>query len=287
MGPVDAPELLDLFDRLVAETALALADLEDWGPSGERPSQYRHDVVADDIIVGGLRAAGLGVLSEESGSTGEHQVTVVVDPVDGSTNGSRGLPWFAASLCAVDAAGPLAALVVNLGTGLRYRAVRGGGARRDHSPIRVDRTTRVSPSAISAPAALAPPPDGIELGASFELAEPIRAGSCRDLGDAIVGFSGLPPSHGGWRQFRAMGAAALDLCAVADGTLDGYVDVDRAHGVWDYLGALLVCREAGAAIVDADGDDLVVLDHAARRAPVAGATPTLTEQLVAMAAGWS
>lgn len=282
MGPVDAPDLLDLFDRLVAKSALALGDLEDWGPSGQRQSQYRHDVVADDIIVGGLREAGLGVLSEESGLTGADEVIVVVDPVDGSTNGSRGLPWYAASLCAVDDQGPLAALVVNLATGDRYRAIRGGGARSDRSPIRVAR-----PTAESGSVDRDGPPDRVDAGRPFAASAPIGPRGCRDLGDAIVGFSGLPPGHGGWRQFRALGAAALDLCAVADGTLDGYVDVDRAHGVWDYLGALLVCREAGATIVDAVGEELVVLDHGARRAPVAAATPELAEQLLAMVTTWS
>jgi len=89
------------------------------------------------------------------------------------------------------------------------------------------------------------------------------------------------------RKFRFAVNAALDLCAVADGTLDGYVDVDRAHGVWDYLGALLVCQEAGVTIVDAVGEELVVLDHGARRAPVAAATPELAEQLLAMVTTWS
>ncbi|MCB1005503.1 MAG: hypothetical protein KDB35_15070, partial [Acidimicrobiales bacterium] len=184
------------------------------------------------------------VLSEESGRTGpDDGVVVVVDPVDGSTNASRQLPWYATSLCAVDADGPRASLVRNLVTGRTYEAVRGGGAVVD--------------GASAAPTA------------------------CTNLGEAIVGLSGLPPRHLGWRQFRAMGAVALDLCAVADGTLDGFVDCSPdAHGVWDYLGALLVCREAGVPVVDAMGRELVVLDHRARRTPVAAATAPLLDELV-------
>ena len=66
-----------------------------------------------------------------------------------------------------------------------------------------------------------------------------------------------------WRQFRALGSAALALCDVAAGHLDGYLDghADQ-HAPWDYLGALLVCQEAGALVVDADGRDLVELDAA-------------------------
>ena len=91
-----------------------------------------------------------------------------------------------------------------------------------------------------------------------------------------MGVSGLPAENPGWAQFRCLGAAALDLCAVADGTLDGYLDcVTDAHGVWDYLAAVLVCAEAGVEVVDAEGRDLCVLDRSARRTPVAGVARSL------------
>lgn len=245
---MDRYRLLELFDEMVADVADALSDLEDWGPSGMRPTQYNHDVVADDIIVRRLVGEGFSVLSEESGLVGDGEVTVVVDPIDGSTNASRELPWYATSLCAVDVDGPVVAEVVNLATGDRFRAIRGEGVESDE----------------------------IEIGSS----------GCTTLSDAIIGFSGLPPSHGGWRQFRAYGAAALDLCAVATGTFDGYVDVDRAHGVWDYLGATLICWEAGVPVVDSRGENLVVLDHGAVRAPVAAATEELLQDLLAMEQRW-
>ena len=76
----------------------------------------------------------------------------------------------------------------------------------------------------------------------------------------MIALSGYPARPLGWNQFRALGAAALDLCAVACGMLDGYVDcLADAHGSWDYLGGMLVCHEAGAPVVDALGRDLVVL----------------------------
>lgn len=248
---MDRYEILALFDRLIADVADALSEVEDWGPSGLRPTQYNHDVVADEVLVSGLLEAGLSVLSEESGLVGGADsggVTVVVDPVDGSTNASRALPWYATSVCAVDGQGPLVAQVINLATGDRFRAIRGEGVECDE----------------------------FEIGST----------SCTELSDAIVAFSGLPPDHGGWRQFRVYGAAALDLCAVATGTFDGFVDLDGAHGVWDYLGALLVCREAGVPVVDRDGRDLVVLDHAERRGPIAAATPELLAELQALDRRW-
>lgn len=259
---VDRDRTLELFDRLADEVGEALEQLSDWGLSGDRPTQYRHDVIADDIILPSLLEEGFGVLSEESGLIGtERSEVVVVDPVDGSTNGSRGLPWYATSLCAVDEAGPVVALVANLATGERFRASRGEGFE-------------VRPAASSKSA------DGLYT-------EGVRRSVCSSLSEAIVGFSGLPPRHGGWAQFRAMGAAALDMCAVAVGQLDGFVDVDRAHGVWDYLGAALVCSEAGATVGEIGREDLLTFDVDARRGPVVAATVELHQALMAMIEDWS
>ncbi|HEV2069521.1 MAG TPA: inositol monophosphatase family protein [Acidimicrobiales bacterium] len=241
--------LLDTLVVAAERVRLVLSEIDDWLPGTERAGQYRIDVAADAVAVELLVDAGLGVLSEESGiHHPERAVTVVLDPVDGSTNASRGIPWYATSLCAVDAAGPRVALVVNQASGERFDAVRGGGARCDGRPVH---------------------PSG-----------------CEDLSDAIVCLSGYPSQRWGWRQFRALGAAALDLCCVADGRLDAFAGIaGDGLGPWDYLGALLVCEEAGAAVVDLGGRNLVVLDHEARRFPLAAANGALLAQLSAAAQG--
>ena len=116
--------------------AAALGGLDDWGPAGTRPGQYRSDIAADEAAVAILSDAGFGVLSEESGlHDAERPLLAVVDPLDGSTNAARGLPWFATSICVLDSDGPLAAVVVNQANGVRYDAIRAGGARRDGRPI--------------------------------------------------------------------------------------------------------------------------------------------------------
>jgi fructose-1,6-bisphosphatase/inositol monophosphatase family enzyme len=100
------------------------------------------------------------------------------------------------------------------------------------------------------------------------------------VGESIIGLNGLPPHPLGYRQSRVFGAVALDLCLVASGVLDGYVDcVENAHGAWDYLASAHICQEAGAVVHDLLGRDLVVLDHSARRTPVAAATPALLTTL--------
>ncbi|MBS1848016.1 MAG: inositol monophosphatase [Actinobacteria bacterium] len=232
-------EIADLVERAADAVVGALDGCADWGASGLRVGQYASDLVADAAAHAVLDEAGVGVLSEESGLVRPGaDVVVVIDPLDGSTNASRSVSWWATSVCAFDADGPVAAVVHDLVHGRRYRAVRGGGASCDGEAIA---------------------PSGV-----------------REPSEAMVGISGLPPRALGWRQFRALGAAALDLCAVADGRLDAYVDCSPdAHGVWDYAGAWLVCQEAGASVVDAHGRDLSVLDHSARRTPVAAATAQL------------
>jgi myo-inositol-1(or 4)-monophosphatase len=191
---MDDDLLAEVLDETADAVRAALGDLDDWGLAGTRAGQYRSDLAADAAALEVLGRARLGVLSEESGRhRPDAAVTVVVDPLDGSTNASRRIPWYATSLCAVDADGPQAALVVNLADGTRYAARRGGGATRDGRPIR---------------------PSGVAR-----------------MRDALVGLSGFPPRWLGWRQYRALGAAALDLCAVAEGLTDGYLDASwNAHG---------------------------------------------------------
>src|SRR5687768_9518291 len=129
MAGEDVLEVLSAAADVVAD---ALEAITDWSLVGSRVGQYALDLVADEPLCEVLFDAGFGVLSEESGLRfAERDVVVVADPVDGSTNASRRIPYFNTSLCAVDGDGPLAALVVNQATGERFEAVRGGGARRN------------------------------------------------------------------------------------------------------------------------------------------------------------
>jgi myo-inositol-1(or 4)-monophosphatase len=244
---VDDVRLLQILDEVVHAVRGALDDLDEWGPAGPagaHPGQYLLDVAADGAALPILHGAGLRVLSEESGVTGDDtsDLLAVIDPVDGSTNAYRGIPFFATSICILDSEGPLVGLVVNQATGARYAAVRGGGAERDGA--------KITPS------------------------------SCTELSSAIVGVSGFPGRHPGWAQFRAQGAAALEFCEVAEGVLDAYTLVGRSTLFgWDYLAGMLICTEAGATVGERDGADPVVRNDATRRPVVAG-TAALVKQLL-------
>jgi len=209
------------------------------GLSGDRVTQYHLDVVADEVARRVLGGAGYRVMSEESGVTGNGTFTVVVDPIDGSTNCDRGIPFFSTSLAVLRDHELIAALVMNQATGTVFEAEKGSGARRDGAPI--------TPSGQT------------------------------DIAHAIVGSSGYPSHHLGWAQNRSLGAASLEICLVADGSLDVYgVAQHSGLNVWDYLAGLLIIREAGAFDADYLGEELVTTDDVVRHPVFAGSRELLT-----------
>src|ERR1700683_909368 len=124
-----AEDLLTVLNSAADAVVQALASQRDWSLTDVGGNQDHHDTVADAAALAVLDAAGLGVFSEESGlHHPERSVLVVIDPVDGSTNASRGLPWWAISLCALDSTGPVAAVVASPRTDERFEAVTGQGA---------------------------------------------------------------------------------------------------------------------------------------------------------------
>ncbi len=212
------------------------------GLSGDRATQYHLDVAADHVARRVLGGAGFRVMSEESGVTGDGEFTIVVDPIDGSTNCDRGVPFYSTSLAVLRGDELVAALVMNQATGTVYEAEKGSGARRDGRAI--------TPSAQT------------------------------DMAHAIVGSSGYPAYNLGWWQNRSLGAASLEICLVADGSLDVYgVAQHSGLNVWDYLGGLLVVREAGGFEADYLGEELVTSDDVLRHPVFAGSQELLTLML--------
>ena len=238
-------DLLDVFDT----TARAIGDAVRAIPAEQRrdrttkPGQYFLDTVADAAAIECLRAAPVRIVSEESGL---HErpgagVTVVVDPIDGSTNCARGISYWCTSLCALDAEGAVAAVVLNHATGELTTATRGGGAFRDGVRLHAAQTTRPQ--------------------------------------DAVVAFGYWPKKPITVKQIRILGSIALELCDVAAGGLDAHLDVGSFIAPWDYLGGYLICLEAGAAIRDGQGRSLVTDDPNARRQVIAACTPELADAL--------
>ena len=238
--------LIELFAEAAAAVRAAVASIAAGARRDRtgRPGQYALDLAADDAACAVLARAPVAILSEESGVHDRPgaPVTVVIDPVDGSTNCARGIAYWATSIAAVDGDGVSCALVVNQATGSRVTAVRGRGAFRDGVRLRASDVTRVE--------------------------------------DSVVSLAAIPERRLPWKQYRALACASLALCDVAAGGLDAHVDTGHALAPWDYLGGHLACTEAGAVVLEAEGRPLVTTDPAARRRLVAAGTRALAETLL-------
>lgn len=179
------------------------------------------------------------VLGEEgedrSGTSG---VRWVVDPIDGTVNFLYGIPQYAVSVAAEVDGDVVAGVVVNAATGVEYAAHVGADGRatatRDGVPISV----------------AGPTPLGRRLVATgFSYDSDLRALQAQ----ALVRF--LPRV----RDLRRLGSCALDLCHVAEGLVDGYVE-EGVH-LWDHAAGGLVARAAGARtrlMTGVGGRDLLV-----------------------------
>jgi myo-inositol-1(or 4)-monophosphatase len=204
------------------------------------------DRKAEDAISRLLRAERPddGLLGEEGlsadGSSGRRWV---VDPLDGTTNYLYRYRAWCVSVALEDAEGGLVGVVHDPLAGETFRASRGAGAEVNRSPIRVRSEGGLERALIAT---------------GFGYDPEVRAGQA-----AVV--SRVLPAV---RDIRRAGAAALDLCHVACGRLDGYYE--RGVRPWDIAAGALIVREAGGAMLPLDGG----------RPGVAAARPGLVEQLV-------
>lgn len=168
------------------------------------------------------------ILAEEAGGALDlGGRTWIVDPLDGTVNFVHGLHAVAVSVALWEAGLPLVGVVIDAVRDERYTATRGGGAYADDRPMRVSQTAALADSLIS-------------TGFGYDRTE--RA----DHYAAVVGRI-LARVRG----IRRIGSAALDLCWVADGRLDGHWEEQLKP--WDLAAAALIVEEAGGVITNATG----------------------------------
>jgi myo-inositol-1(or 4)-monophosphatase len=198
------------------------------------------DLAAEKAIIEVLQQSGnsFTLISEESGvkefGKNAAQYYVTVDPIDGTTNLVRGLPFYASSM-AVSTKPALsavfAALVTDLVHGVTYTALEGKGAYRD--------------------------------------CEKITSSACASLDNAVVGLDlnsykvkeiapQLTDLIQKTKHIRHFGANALELCYVADGTTDAFIDIRGKLRTTDMAAAFLIVKEAGGTVTTPTGEALDV-----------------------------
>lgn len=175
------------------------------------------------------RRPGDSVLGEEDGArTGGSRVRWVLDPIDGTVNFVLGLPQYAVSVAAEFDGAVVAGAVCNPVSGELFHARRGGGAFLDGVALHGPRDVPLARAVVG-------------TGFGYQAARRARQG-------AVV--AALLPQVA---DVRRLGAASLDLCAVAAGRLDAYFEAGL--NPWDYAAGALVATEAGCVASGGRGRD--------------------------------
>ncbi len=247
--------------RAIHRRHLGGVEAADWDEKGAADFVTRADREAEEAIVSLVRHRypGHDVLAEESTELGdpasvrarfdEAEYLWVIDPLDGTTNFLHGYPAFAASVAVAHRGRLVAGAVVDGFHGTEWLAWEGGGAWRDGEAIRVSTIDRL---------------DRALIGTGF----PFKA--TRLLPEYLAQFDAVLRRTTG---IRRAGAAALDLCHLADGRFDGFWELWLAP--WDIAAGTLIAREAGAIVTSIDGSP----DVRAAGAMVGG-NPAIHPQLV-------
>jgi myo-inositol-1(or 4)-monophosphatase len=213
------------------------------------------DKAAEDAILARLRAVpDITVVSEEVGRFGDGSTVVVVDPIDGSLNAKRTIPFFAVSIAVADGEtmGDVHfGYVYDFGTGEEWVAQRGGGATLNGEKLGGVR-----------------PKDEIEILAFEATRTDLIA---RDV-SKVDGLA---------YRLRIMGSLALSLCQLASGRIDAVCSLKGARSV-DIAAAQLLVRELGYAIELFDDErpfEAAELDLEGRSRVAAAGTPELCSTL--------
>lgn len=214
-------EMADAVARVVRDSSP-----ERWGEELGVGADGTATKLVDDLaereilrILRARRTDRINLLSEEAGFVDlKGDRLLVADPIDGTTNAARGIPFYCVSLAMgrKTLSDVEVGLVQNLCTGERYEAIAGRGATRNGRPIKVR----------------APGKDHVY---------------------AVGSTAGPLPGQGAMRCF---GASALEMCLVAQGGLDGYHYARPILRIIDVAASTLIVREAGGVVLDRAGEDL-------------------------------
>jgi myo-inositol-1(or 4)-monophosphatase len=170
------------------------------------------------------------ILAEESGASGDHEFVWIIDPLDGTTNYLHGFPVFSVSIAVAQRDELQHAVVYDPLRQEIFSASRGQGAQLDGRRIRVSKEGRLKTALIAT---------------GF----PYR--STETEVDQYLGM--LRAVIGETAGIRRPGSAALDLCYVAAGRVDGFWELGLKK--WDIAAGALMIKEAGGRISDFKGTD--------------------------------
>jgi myo-inositol-1(or 4)-monophosphatase len=204
------------------------------------------EAVIEGILLGERPNDGL-IAEEGARSEAASGRRWVVDPLDGTTNYLYGFPAWAVSIALEDAEGGAVGVVFDPLRDELFTATRGEGARLNGQPIEVSGRETLDRALVA-------------------------TGFGYDPGRRALQASVLERVLPAVRDIRRAGAAALDLCMVAAGRVDGYYE--RGLQPWDWAAGSIIVREAGGTVIELDDEPTGLV----------AASPAIADELAALAA---
>lgn len=195
------------------------------------------DLLAERIIKNHLKKLGYSfyLISEEIGEVqigSNPKFLIILDPIDGSTNATRGLPYFCISIAMSMTntfEGLQMAVVLDIMSSNLFEAVRNFGAKLNGKPIEVSTTKKLEDSILA-----------------MNISPEIFVFNVKKYGDLYKKV----------KKIRVFGSAALDLCNVACGKLDIFVDLRKKLRIVDIAAGKLILEEAGGVVSNEMGEPL-------------------------------
>ncbi len=182
------------------------------------------DRVAEDAALEVLKGYDVSVVTEESGVVGRGNIVVALDPVDGTFNAARGIPIYSVSMCFAERRGKQAKYK-DAFFGYVCNLATGDEYYADSTAYK-----------------------------NGEIIEVSRTKSVKET-NAIMYY---PERNYGFKRVRIFGAASLEICFVADGSVDCFIDIRPGKGngmlrVYDVTAGLYVAEKAGAVVTTPEG----------------------------------
>ncbi|MBU8976353.1 MULTISPECIES: inositol monophosphatase family protein [unclassified Lysobacter] len=195
------------------------------------------DGLAEKEIIKEFRRAtpDYAILGEETGSTGHHRFTWVIDPLDGTSNYLHGIPHFCVSIALVENGEPIHGVIFDPLRNDLFTASRGSGATLNERKIRIADRKDLS---------------GAMIITGFPPRERERASAQLKCVDSLLVEA---------EDIRRTGSAALDLAWVACGRADAYFEAGVKP--WDIAAGVLLVREAGGKVCDFRGRSTGPMDN--------------------------
>ncbi|MFX1454739.1 MAG: inositol monophosphatase family protein [Promethearchaeota archaeon] len=200
------------------------------------------DLVAENVIIETLNnaRANLLLVSEEIGDkyigdeekAREKQAILIVDPLDGSNNAARGIPYCSVSIAYANGSkinDIHKAVVLNLNTKDIFWAEKGKGAFLNEAKIQVSELD-ISHKCI------------------FELNLPKE--------NIIKSLQDLTPIIERFYRIRILGSSALTLCQIARGSMEAFINMRESNRLVDVAAGMLILREAGGKFFALDGSEI-------------------------------